>query len=165
MASVTFPTEFGGDGKTYTDDANPTIGLANGGHRLRFVPCLAGAVDMAAWAKQQADAAYASRLQTASDSAKAVSANSSAQVAATTATTAAESATASAQKAAAYYASVALALADTESGHYFQVAENGYVQLYINDGGSAKPVLKMASQESLDQLNARPDPLLTSLLF
>jgi len=165
MASVTFPTAYGGDGNTCADDANPTTGLANGGHRLRFVPCLAGAVEMAAWAKQMADSTYADRLQAAADAAKAVSANSSAQSAATTATTAAESATASAQQAAAYYPSVTEALADTESGHYFQVAENGYVQLYVNDGGSAKPVLKMASQEELVKLNARPDPLLTSLLF
>lgn len=165
MASVTFPTAFGGDGNTYTDDANPATGLANGGHRTRFVPCLEGAVDMASWAKQQADATYADRRQAAADAAKAVSARTAAESAATTAAAAAESATASAQQAAAYYPSVAEALAATESGHYFQVAEGGYVQLYVNDGGSAKPVLKMASQESLDQLNARPDPLLTSLLF
>ena len=165
MASVTFPTAYGGDGNTYTDDANPATGLANGGHRLRFVPCLAGAVEMAAWTKQMADSTYADRLQAATDSAKAQGARSAAEAAATTATGAAESATASAQQAAAHYPSVTEALAATESGSYFQVPEGGYVQLYINDGGSAKPVLKMASQEELMKLNARPDPLLTSLLF
>ena len=41
MASVTFPPEVGGSGLTVTDDANPTTGLANGGHRARFVPALA----------------------------------------------------------------------------------------------------------------------------
>lgn len=34
MASVTL------NGVTYTDDANAATGLANGGHRVRFVPCL-----------------------------------------------------------------------------------------------------------------------------
>lgn len=34
MASVTL------NGVTYTDDANAVTGLANGGHRVRFVPCL-----------------------------------------------------------------------------------------------------------------------------
>lgn len=47
MASVTFPTALGGDGSTVTDDANPTTGLANGGHRQRFVPALAQMVAVA----------------------------------------------------------------------------------------------------------------------
>jgi hypothetical protein len=38
MASVTFPPALGGDGSTVTDDANATTGLANGGHRSRFIP-------------------------------------------------------------------------------------------------------------------------------
>lgn len=44
MAAVTFPPSLGGDGSTVTDDANATTGLANGGHRTRFVPALAQAV-------------------------------------------------------------------------------------------------------------------------
>lgn len=47
MASVTFPPEVGGSGLTVTDDANPTTGLANGGHRARFVPALAQVVAVA----------------------------------------------------------------------------------------------------------------------
>lgn len=47
MASVTFPPEVGGDGLTVTDDANPTTGLANGGHRARFVPTLSQVVAVA----------------------------------------------------------------------------------------------------------------------
>ena len=47
MASVTFPPEVGGNGSTVTDDANPTTGLANGGHRARFVPALAQVVAVA----------------------------------------------------------------------------------------------------------------------
>lgn len=41
MASVYFDPAVGGDGSTVTDDSNPTTGLANGGHRARFVPALA----------------------------------------------------------------------------------------------------------------------------
>lgn len=40
MGSVTFPIALGGDGSTVTDDASSTTGLANGGHRLRFVQSL-----------------------------------------------------------------------------------------------------------------------------
>ena len=47
MASVTFPPEVGGSGLTVTDDANPTTGLANNGHRARFVPALAQVVAVA----------------------------------------------------------------------------------------------------------------------
>lgn len=47
MTSVTFPTALGGDGSTVTDDANPTTGLANGGHRLRFIAALVQLVALA----------------------------------------------------------------------------------------------------------------------
>lgn len=47
MASVTFPVSLGGDGSTVSDDASPTTGLANGGHRTRFVPALAQLVAVA----------------------------------------------------------------------------------------------------------------------
>lgn len=47
MASVTFLPEVGGNGSTVTDDANPTTGLADGGHRARFVPALAQVVAVA----------------------------------------------------------------------------------------------------------------------
>ena len=59
MTSVTFPTTLGGDGSTVTDDANPSTGLANGGHRTRFVPALAQTVAMAATAQAAAAAANA----------------------------------------------------------------------------------------------------------
>lgn len=42
MASVVL------NGVTYTDDSNATTGMANGGHRVRFVPCLANFVIEAA---------------------------------------------------------------------------------------------------------------------
>jgi hypothetical protein len=47
MASVTMPSALGGSGATYTDDSDPSTGLANGGHRTRLVPMLADAVAMA----------------------------------------------------------------------------------------------------------------------
>lgn len=47
MASVTFSASVGGDGSTVTDDSNPNTGLANGGHRTRFVPSLAQLVAVA----------------------------------------------------------------------------------------------------------------------
>ena len=45
--SATFLESVGGDGSTVTGDANPTTGLANGGHRARFVPALAQVVVVA----------------------------------------------------------------------------------------------------------------------
>lgn len=163
--SVTFPVDQGGDGNTYTDDADPNTGLDGLGYTVRFVPCLSNAVAMAAFAKQMADATAANRLQAAADAAKAVGARGAAETAADTATTAAAAAQDSAQQAAAIYPSVVDALGETSDGQYFQVPERGYMQLYLNDAGAAKPILRMASQESLDQLNERPDPLLMSLLF
>jgi hypothetical protein len=47
MASVTMPSALGGSGSTYSDDSDPSTGLANGGHRTRLVPMLADAVAMA----------------------------------------------------------------------------------------------------------------------
>lgn len=62
MASVTFPPALGGDGSTVTDDANPSTGLSNGGHRSRFVPSLAQAVAVMVGAVAQAAAHVASAL-------------------------------------------------------------------------------------------------------
>lgn len=47
MASVTFPVAIGGDGSTVSDDSNPATGLANGGHRTRFVPACGQVVEVA----------------------------------------------------------------------------------------------------------------------
>lgn len=57
MTSVTFPVDLGGDGSTVTDDANPSTGLANGGHRTRFVPAMGQVVAMAEAAVTAAEAA------------------------------------------------------------------------------------------------------------
>lgn len=176
MTSATFPAALGGDGSTVTDDADPTTGLANGGHRVRFVPALAQTVIMAQTASDKAAAAFADAEKTAEDRNAVASdkvaaqaarsgADSSANAAADSAAESAESATLAAQNAAAHYPSVADGIVGTASGQYFRVPENGYVQLYRNADGAAVPVLKLASQEALERLNARPDPLLTALLF
>jgi hypothetical protein len=47
MASVTFPVNLGGNGSTVSDDSNASTGLANGGHRTRFVPALSQMVAVA----------------------------------------------------------------------------------------------------------------------
>lgn len=62
MASVNFPAGVGGDGSTVTDDASPTTGLANGGHRTRFVPALAQLVAIALNTVTKATEAAASAL-------------------------------------------------------------------------------------------------------
>lgn len=62
MASVTFPVGVGGDGSTVTDDANVTTGLANGGHRTRFVPALSQVVAVAQNTVTKATEAAASAL-------------------------------------------------------------------------------------------------------
>lgn len=60
MASVTFSQQYGGDGSTVSDDADPFTGLDAGGHRTRFVPSLAQVVAVAAFAQTQAKAALES---------------------------------------------------------------------------------------------------------
>lgn len=83
MSSVTFPPALGGDGSTVTDDSNVSTGLANGGHRTRFVPALAQMVAVAnggvtqataqvALAAAEADAAAASEAAAAASAASAV---------------------------------------------------------------------------------------------
>jgi|GEM_PF-3121173 len=165
MASVTFPVELGGDGNTYSDDDNPNTGLGNDGHRQRFVPCLMNLPPMMGVVVQNAQQARAHRLTATSAAAQAVSARGTAEKAAQTATQAATAATASAQEAAGTYLSVAQGLGATSADQFFKVPEGGYLQLYRNSNGAAEPIFKLASQEELVKFNARPDPLLTSLIF
>jgi len=89
--SVTFPVELGGNGQTITDDADPTTGLANGGHRLRFVPALSQAVVMAETTVTKAEEANGSAEEA---GAQATGAASSATAAAGSASAAASSASA-----------------------------------------------------------------------
>lgn len=165
MASVTFPPALGGDGSTITDDDNPSTGLGNDGHRERFVPALKQLVAIAGKAQQNAQQSHTSRLTATEAGAKAASAKGDAEKAAATAAQAAKHANASAQQASATYPTVAAGLAATALDQYFKVPEAGYMQVYRNSNGAAEPVFKLASHEELQKLNARPDPLLTSLIF
>ena len=63
MVSVTFPPEVGGSGLTVTDDANPTTGLANNGHRARFVPALAQVVAVARYVVNTAQDVNADKME------------------------------------------------------------------------------------------------------
>ncbi|MBM7425070.1 hypothetical protein [Spongiibacter marinus] len=60
MSSVYFDPALGGDGTTVTDDADPATGLAQGGHRTRFVPSLAQSVAVAGFVLTKADEAASS---------------------------------------------------------------------------------------------------------
>ena len=101
------------NGVTYTDDSNAVTGLANGGHRTRFVPCLsdflaeaatqitAAAAQVALATAQTSDAAAQANLattngaaQVALAAAQVALAAAQAGIATTQATTAATSATA-----------------------------------------------------------------------
>lgn len=62
MASVYFDPAVGGDGSIVTDDSNPSTGLANGGHRTRFVPALAQIVAVGSNAVAEATDAAASAV-------------------------------------------------------------------------------------------------------
>ena len=59
MTSVTFLASAGGDGSTVTDDSNSVTGLANGGHRTRFIPALTQTVAVASKTVQMAGAVAA----------------------------------------------------------------------------------------------------------
>lgn len=60
MSSVYFDPALGGDGTTVTDDADPSTGLAQGGHRTRFVPALAQTVAVAGFVLTKANEAASS---------------------------------------------------------------------------------------------------------
>lgn len=93
MASVTFSASVGGDGSTVTDDGSPSTGLDAGGHRTRFVPCLAQTVAVAAYTVGRATAAASSASAAATSASNAAT---SASNAATSATNASNSASAAA---------------------------------------------------------------------
>lgn len=85
MASVTL------NGVTYTDDANAVTGLANGGHRVRFVPCLSdflieAGIQIALATKQATNAANSATAAGSSATAAADSAASALNAPGTSAT-------------------------------------------------------------------------------
>ena len=67
MSTVTFPAVAGG--ATYTDDSDVTTGLANGGHKTRFIPALKAVVDTAADVVVKSSAASASAAAAAASAA------------------------------------------------------------------------------------------------
>jgi microcystin-dependent protein len=101
MASVTFSASVGGDGSTVTDDGSPSTGLDAGGHRTRFVPCLAQTVAVAAYTVGRATAAATSASAAATSAANAASSASAAATSASNAATSASAAAGSASSAAA----------------------------------------------------------------
>lgn len=85
------------NGNTYSDDADPDTGLANGGHRTRFIPALSDALAelAAAVASGNADAAaaLASEIEAAASAAAAAASAATAVLAPGTAATSATSLT------------------------------------------------------------------------
>lgn len=69
MSSVYFDPALGGDGSTVTDDADPSTGLAQGGHRTRFVPALAQTVAVAGFVLTKAGEAASSESAAAASAA------------------------------------------------------------------------------------------------
>lgn len=78
MASVYFDPAVGGDGSTVTDDSNPATGLANGGHRSRFISALVQIVAVAANVVTKAAQAAASAATATSKAGEATTAASDA---------------------------------------------------------------------------------------
>jgi len=101
MASVTFSASVGGDGSTVTDDGSPSTGLDAGGHRTRFVPCLAQTVAVAAYTVGRATAAASSASAAATSASNAATSASNAATSASSAATSATNASNSASAAAA----------------------------------------------------------------
>jgi len=174
MASVTFPTEYGGSGITITDDADPQTGLDGTGYITRFVPALQQGLAMTGHAVQKAGEADSS-AQTATSAAQQASADrdsinldlqtlnglvadadASAVAAAGSATTASNMADAVAQ-ATATYASVSAGLAATADTEYFRVIEAPEaerVSVYRNDAGSATPITTYYTKTGVDARQA-----------
>ena len=129
MSSVTI------NGHTYTDDADPSTGMAAGGHRTRFIPALA---DFVVAAGDAVDAVEADRAEVAANTAtvaadKATVAADKATVAADKATVAADKGIVAADKAAAAASAAAALVSEqnatviSESGLPSQSGKAGYV--------------------------------------
>lgn len=72
MTSVTFSSDVGGDNVTIDDSDSATTGLANGGHRTRFMIALAQFLKVSAWVKATAQTVlgYRDAAQTAASQAQ-----------------------------------------------------------------------------------------------
>jgi hypothetical protein len=49
VTQVVFPPAIGGSGAAFSDDADPTTGLAKGGHRTRLIPMFVQVVTVIQW--------------------------------------------------------------------------------------------------------------------
>lgn len=78
MASVTFSVGVGGDGSTVTDDSNASTGLANGGHRTRFVPAMGQVVAVAGYVVTKAGEANSDAVAASSSAGNAATSESNA---------------------------------------------------------------------------------------
>lgn len=85
MSSVNFDPNVGGDGSTVSDDASPSTGLANGGHRTRFVPALSQIVAVAQWVLAKANQVSTWATNAANSASAAAGSASSASASATAA--------------------------------------------------------------------------------
>lgn len=128
--SVTFTPDVGGNGLTVTDDANPITGLANGGHRARFVPALAQVVAVASNTVTKATEAAASALAAANSATAAAASQLSASNSASNAANSANSAEQDAQ-------AVADALAAASSGPVISINGQGGVIALKSIGGQS----------------------------
>lgn len=118
MSSVFFDPAVGGDGSTVSDDSNPSTGLANGGHRTRFVAALAQVVAIANWVLGRTASVVDAVAETAASERSARSAAGNASGAALRAEVSADAASVSAIAAAASAATVSL---PAVSGHELEM--------------------------------------------
>ncbi|QUN29552.1 tail fiber domain-containing protein [Cupriavidus sp. KK10] len=82
MTSVTFTTDVGGDNITIDDTDNATTGLANGGHRTRFMVALQQLMKVAQWIKATAATVLQYKTDAATSATQAQTYASAAQAAA-----------------------------------------------------------------------------------
>lgn len=108
MTTVIFPIDLGGNGVTYTDAS-----LANGGHRINFLPILGQAIIMAESASNSAVAASLDEASALASKIAAASSEANSLLYATNSTNAAAAALISQQQAAISAASAANSLAAT----------------------------------------------------
>lgn len=116
--TVYFDPAVGGTGLTVTDDGNPTTGLDNDGHRVRFVPALSQVV------------AVASNTVT-----KATEAAASAVAAANSATAAAASLTETED-----YAEIVMSVANIDFAN-FEIVDGELLAAYIDSATSVPSIV------------------------
>lgn len=109
MTTVNFPPELGGDDVTIDDTDNPSTGLGNGGHRLRFALALQQFMKVALWSKNTAQTVLGYRDAAASSAGAAAGSASAAALSATGAAASAATARGAASEAASTIAPISVA--------------------------------------------------------